>query len=231
MYHRIGEDNNDPDITVSPKNFERQMRYLREHVEIVSLDKILEIIKHHQSLKRDMVAITFDDGYRDNYINAYPILKKYDIPSAIFITTGFIDKDHNMLNTDEIILMQKEGNITFGAHSVTHKALSELDRNAVLLQIKGSKSALEKILQEEVKYFAYPYGKKVDFTYESMQIVKEAGYVAAFSTENGRITKDSNIFALNRLGIRNFPLFVFKVRVSGFFENNWFYFFRKQRLI
>jgi peptidoglycan/xylan/chitin deacetylase (PgdA/CDA1 family) len=131
-----------------------------------------------------------------------------------------------MLTSAELMIMQK-GNIAFGAHTITHKVLSEIGRESVWQEINDSKSALERLLNEEVKYFAYPVGKKRDFTDDTMKMVEEAGYVAAFSTENGCINNKSNIFALNRLGMRDYPLFVFKVRVSGIFENRWLSVLRK----
>jgi len=227
MYHRIGNNNNTPDISVTTKNFDYQMAYLKRNFNIVSLDELVEKFKYNSCVEKDTIAITFDDGFRDNYINAYPILRKYNIPATIFVVTGSVGKQFEMLSKDEINIMQK-GNIIFGAHTVTHKILSEVDRQTALSEINDSKFMLEEILQERVKYFAYPKGKKRDFTDETVQMVKEAGYVAAFSTENGNVIySNSNIFALNRIGIRNYPLFVFKVRVSGIFESKWFYLLRR----
>ncbi len=226
MYHRVSDRINDPDVTVSDKNFERQMSYLKKNFNVVSLDDMVDRYKQNTKSEKDTVAITFDDGFKDNYTDAYPILKKYNIPATIFIVTGYIDRNYG-LSKDEIITMQKD-NITFGAHTMTHRVLLELDKRDAFLEINDSKSVLEKILNEKVKYFAYPYGKKGrDFTDKSMQIVKEAGYNAAFSTENGYINSKNNLFALNRIGMRNFPLFVFKGRVSGIFENRWFHILRR----
>lgn len=226
MYHRISDDSDEPHITVTTRNFERQIAYLKRNFNIVSLDEMVDVYMHNKQLEKDTVAITFDDGYRDNYTDAYPILKKYNVPATVFIATGCIGKGDKM-SKDEIEIMQKD-NITFGAHTITHKILSGLDRNDAFIEISGSKSELEEIFQKKVKYFAYPFGKRGrDFTDESIQIVKEVGYRAAFATDNGCITKESNLFALNRIGMRNFPLFVFKARVSGIFENKWQYLLRR----
>lgn len=219
-YHRVNDNNNSPDITVSQKNFDSQIAYLVRNFNIVSIDKILDECRYRTQLEDDTIAITFDDGYKDNYTHAYPILKKYHAPFTIFVSTGYIDTT-NMLTKEEIAAMHKD-KITFGGHTVTHKVLSGLNREAATSEISGSKSALEQILKENVKYFAYPYGKKGrDFTNETMQIVKECGFTAAFSTKNGCIDSNSNYFALNRIGIRNVPLFVFKSRLSGIFENKF----------
>lgn len=225
MYHRISDNGDDPDMTISTKNFERQMLYLKKNFNIVSSDEIVDGYMRNSRLGKDIVAITFDDGFKDNYTDAYPILRKYNIPATIFIATDYIGQDYR-LSKGEIVIMRK-GNITFGAHTITHKPLSEVDRETAFLEIHGSKAALEDILQEDVKYFAYPYGKRGrDFTDDSMRIVKEAGYSAAFSTDNGCINRDGALFALNRIGMRDFPLFVFKSRISAIFDNKWFYILR-----
>lgn len=225
-YHRINDNNETPDIMVSTKNFERQMAYLKKYFDIVPIDEIVNICINNKRLRRDTAAVTFDDGYKDNFTDAYPILKKYNVPALIFVAITYINES-NKLSSDEIKAVQK-GHITFGAHTITHKALAALDRESAFLEVSGSKSYLEQILQEEVKYFAYPYGKRGrDFTDETMQIVKDAGYKAAFATDNGFINGASNLFALNRIGVRNFPLFVFKCRISGIFENRLFYWLRR----
>lgn len=226
MYHRISNDSDTPDMTVSTKNFENQIVYLKKNFNIIPLDAMLDIYVHNTRLEKDTVAITFDDGYKDNFTVAYPILKKHKISATVFVATSYIGRDFG-LSKEEIKTMRKS-NITFGAHTVTHKVLAELDRESVVIEVNRSKSALEEILQEEIKYFAYPYGKfGRDFTEESMQIVKEGSYHAAFATDNGFITNKSNLFSLNRIGMRNFPLFVFKARLSGIFENRCFYILRK----
>ncbi len=225
MYHRICN-NSTPDISVSTKNFDRQIAYLKRNFDIVSLDELVENYKRNYRLGKDIVAITFDDGYKDNYLNAYPILRNYNAPATIFLITNFIDKNPEMLNSNDILIMLND-KITFGAHTLNHKILSEIDHEAAWLEISNSKFMLEEILHKKVKYFAYPKGKRRDFTEVTMEMVNEAAYVAGFSTENGRISHNSNVFALNRIGMRNYPLFVFKVRVSGIFESRLFIRFRE----
>lgn len=220
MYHRINDYSDATDKTVSTKKFEQQISYLKKRFKIISLDEMVNLYKQNIQLREDTAAITFDDGYKDNFTDAYPILRKYNIPAAIFVAADYIGKDYG-LSKEEMLMMQKN-NITFGAHTINHRVLSELDRALASFEIKDSKLILEEILNEKVKYFAYPYGKRNrDFSDESMEIVKEAGYDAAFSTDNGFVDSKSNCFALNRIGIRNFPLFVIKCRLSGIFENKF----------
>lgn len=92
--HSIGDmwftDNN----AVNPQQFETQIAYLCRNFEILSLDVIAQYIHQRRTLPKKAVAITFDDGYSDNYHNAFPILKKYSAPATIFLLVGHIEKDN-----------------------------------------------------------------------------------------------------------------------------------------
>ncbi|HUV45623.1 MAG TPA: polysaccharide deacetylase family protein [Dehalococcoidia bacterium] len=93
MYHHvIPESENPPWLppTVSLEDFERGIAYLRKAADIVPLDSLVSRLVQKQPLPRKVVSITFDDGYKDNYRFAYPILRKYNLPATIFLTTGFI---------------------------------------------------------------------------------------------------------------------------------------------
>lgn len=90
-YHRITDnpDYDDP-LKVSKYTFEKQIQYLKENFKLISGDDLLEIIKKNETLQNNTCLITFDDGWRDNYTNAYPVLKKYNVPAIIFISTDFV---------------------------------------------------------------------------------------------------------------------------------------------
>ena len=89
-YHRVYELDYDPyALTVHPRIFEIQMKYLRENYNIIPLSELISQLKE-KKIKEDSVIITFDDGYHDNLYNSKPILKKYDIPATFFISAGMI---------------------------------------------------------------------------------------------------------------------------------------------
>jgi peptidoglycan/xylan/chitin deacetylase (PgdA/CDA1 family) len=97
-YHRIGEVNieeyTDPQmISASPAGFEWQMTYISRHFTVLSLGEIIEQFHNGSPLPSSLAVITFDDGYQDNYSQAYPILRRYNLPATIFLTTGFISND------------------------------------------------------------------------------------------------------------------------------------------
>jgi len=106
-YHRIANDKEDIlKMVVSPKHFRKQMRYLKKKYNVISLKEAVEKIKNYQPLPPYSVAITFDDGYLDNYLNAYPILKKFDIPATIFLTTDYIGSE-KLVWFDELVELIK----------------------------------------------------------------------------------------------------------------------------
>jgi peptidoglycan/xylan/chitin deacetylase (PgdA/CDA1 family) len=91
LYHRVGPQNDNWSLKpLSPQSFEKQMEYFYRNYEILPLDRLVQYIQQGKPLREKAVVITFDDGYKDNYLYAYPILKKYHIPATIFLTTGHI---------------------------------------------------------------------------------------------------------------------------------------------
>lgn len=120
-FHRVIDDesfkyqNNRPndDLVVSSSIFEKQIKFINDHFNPISIDNIYQ----DNNLKNNRIIITFDDGYRDNIINALPILEKYNCPAIIYVTTGFIDNKHTawwikiwdiILNFNEITFENKK---------------------------------------------------------------------------------------------------------------------------
>ena len=98
-YHRIddlereGFDSFGPNVSASPEVFNIQMEYVSKWFNVVSVADVANWLDGRQSLPPHAALITFDDGYLDNYTNAYPILRKYNFPAVIYLATGHIDTD------------------------------------------------------------------------------------------------------------------------------------------
>lgn len=91
-YHRVSnEDLYNTGLTISVSNFERQIRYLKMNYNILTLEEAVQILNNGQKPSPKSVAITFDDGYEDNYVNAFPILKRYGIPATIFLSVAHVN--------------------------------------------------------------------------------------------------------------------------------------------
>lgn len=191
------------------------------------MSELLRRQKHREPNIRDTLVITFDDGFKDNFDNAYPILKKYGAGATIFLIAGAIGQE-DMLNEQQIREMQGSL-IEFGSHTVTHPILATLPIQKATGEIADSKRLLQDLLHQEVNLFAYPKGKKnVHYTSVTKSIVQKAGYLAAVCTDNGPVSPDSDLFELKRIGIRNFPMFVIKTRISGIFESPPIRYFRNR---
>lgn len=92
VYHRVADAGPDPfKLAVSPMNFMEQMALLKSNYHVISMDQLLNGIRE-KSISERAVVITFDDGYRDNLLNAKPVLEKFDMPATIFISTANLGK-------------------------------------------------------------------------------------------------------------------------------------------
>ena len=219
MYHSVNP-NAKPEkkLTVSTETFERQMHFLKSHhYNVLPLDSLAVLIKERKKIPPKTIAITFDDGYKDNYIYAFPILKKYNLPATIFIITDLINRA-DKLSWDEIKEMQNSGIITFGSHTLGHKDLINIKSEQDLKrQIFDSKKILEEKLGCRVDAFSYPRG---GFNERIKQLVMQAGYKLAVATNPGRKFANDDIFALKRLRISANAnnLFVFWIETSGYYN-------------
>lgn len=229
MYHRVIKDESEKGIHgtyVTVEQFEEQMKYLKKkgYETVTFKDMLNNRYKQRFDKDKKWIMLTFDDGYKDNYENAFPILKKYQFKGIIYILDGIeynkwdVDNPGNperkftLMNQDELLEMQNYG-IEFGGHTSTHPRLAELSIEQVKSEIINSKSNIEKIVGRELLSFAYPYGSLNE---EVKRIPQEAGYKFAVATDSGSIVFSDDLFEIRRIGI--FPtnnLFNFKRKVSG----------------
>jgi peptidoglycan/xylan/chitin deacetylase (PgdA/CDA1 family) len=105
------------------------------------------------------ISVTFDDGYRDNWRIAAPVLQKYQIPFTVFVCTGFMqDRSGNFLSPAEVRELASMSGVTIGSHGATHTPLTALDDRALREELVKSKSALENIIGRAVDAISYPHG-------------------------------------------------------------------------
>lgn len=214
MYHSIDRNASGSKITVSPEEFAAQMGFLKNNgFRVVSLKEAVDLIKTNKKLPRKTVAITFDDGYENNYIYAYPVLKKHAFPATIFVIAGSLDKE-GYLNTAQLKEMTDNG-IEIGSHTISHLWLPGVKDAELEIEIYESKKMLTEILGREVRFFCYPVG---GFDEKIKSMVGAAGYLGACTTSPGRSLPNRDIFALKRVRIsggRN-NLLVFRLKISGY---------------
>ena len=214
-YHSINDEIN-PDETVTPEEFEKQLQYIKENYKVISLEDAVEYLRTDIKKISDSIVITFDDGYSDNYHNAYPLLKKHNFPATIFLISDLInDKGGKYLSQSQIHEMM-DNNISFGSHTISHRILTGLRNDEIIGEIRDSKDILESQLGNKINSFAYPVGTRADFDDETAEIVKEYKYTCACSNVYGMNDENSDIFALKRIGIETTDCFLlFKQKLDG----------------
>ena len=197
------------EIAALPKKFKKQMAYLkRTGYQVVSLDELVNSIKNGGQLNSKSVVITLDDGYMDNWENAFPILQEFGFTATIFVISQLIGRTNEwiqkggenrrkLLGWRELEIMATEG-ISIGAHTKTHPSLTEVGVEFATEEIQGVKKDLEDRLGMTINFFAYPYGKMNETVKE---IVRNTGYKAAFSTLSGFNGKNEDLYKLRRLDI------------------------------
>ena len=193
MYHRVAETNDRDILTVTPFSFAQQMAWLSdEGWTVLPLASALACLESG-SLPPRAVALTFDDGYRDNYDEAYPVLLRFGYSATVFPVTGFVlgESEHRRyrganppvpyLTVAQIREMKGQG-IDFGGHTHTHPLLSTLSIEAATDEILRAKKLLEEWTGEKSTLFAYPNGV---YSRDHFRILDGLGYEAAFSVHPG----------------------------------------------
>ena len=187
-YHSIGEDGTA--FSVTPKKFEEHMRWLKKKILMWSLNQ-LAAYRKAGSIPRNTIAITFDDGYRDNYTHALPILERYHFPATVFVITGKIGTQWK-LGKAELPLMSEEelhavcasGLVDIQAHTVTHPRLSKISPAAAAAELAESKQSIERMCGS-CMHVAYPHGA---YSQSVQSAVVAAGFAYAYSIGPGRAT-------------------------------------------
>ena len=185
-------------LAIDPEDFDWQMKYLVDHgYHTISPDELYAFLEGKGTLPDRPVLITFDDGYVDNYTNAYPILKKYNLKATIFIVTGFVSERKGYLTWDQLREMEQHG-ITAQSHTVTHAPLPELSDERIREELIVSKQQAEAELGHPIEFIAYPTGVH---DLHIVGIAKEVGYKGGFTVKYGNVDRSSNVYAMERVPV------------------------------
>lgn len=224
-YHSIGDTPNASGFRVQVDDFEEQIKYLVSNYEVISFDELLtRYEKRDVKLLRNTALVTFDDGYLDNFEEMYPIVKKYNCSTMIYICTGFINKDVDFfedgeklrpMSWDQISEMYSSGLIEFGLHTDTHRRQHHLTRKESLDDIKKSKDILVERLGVEIYHYAPPNG---DYNYDTFDILQELNVKTSVTTEISTF-QSRNLLKLSRIMVSSDDnISIFKKRLNGYFN-------------
>lgn len=298
IYHRVIELPIDEyRLAVSPKNFAHHLKIIREKYTPISLSGLADGLINGHPLPRRSVAITFDDGYADNYRFAWPLLEACPVPATIFVTSGQVNSPREFwwddlerillsaerlpellclrlqggtrswptatadqrrtafkeihqllrplagqerrrileeladwagcgqagraenlaLKTDELARLSRSQWVEIGAHTQTHPVLSAQSAQVQFSEIVESRKELAALLGKPIRTFAYPFGHAEDFTPETVEIVKAAGFTAAVTTTPGAVTAGDDLFRLKRWEVNNWDADQFQRKLASFF--------------
>ncbi len=224
MYHSIGPGAENSRLIVTPESFERQMRFLKKgNYQILSMDEYVALLKENKKPDKRSVVITFDDGYLDNYTNAYPILKKYKIPATISVVPSWVGRP-DIMSWEQIKELNDEGLIEIVSHSLSHRPLDTLNKGLIIEELRQSKRILEEKLKTDIDYFCYPCGSFTSFVKE---LAKFYGYKAALATHPDARIDLNDIYAIRRIRISQSSdnMLIFWAQVSGYYT-----FFKDRRI-
>jgi peptidoglycan/xylan/chitin deacetylase (PgdA/CDA1 family) len=229
MYHKVNDLWPNP-TTVPTGIFAEQMRLLEElDYTPVALDAVRDHYIHGLELPSGAVLITFDDGYRDNLLNALPILERHGYPAVLFAPVGFLDDARPLpheeslhalgvrngtLRWDELAELER-GGVRIESHGIGHRPLAELDPAEALREIALSKLRLEERLGREVEAYAFVKGSQADFKPEHASLVQQAGYKLAFSSVSGANGPGTDRFRLRRYNVEPYPARTFELVLAG----------------
>lgn len=229
MYHKVNDLWPNP-TTVPTTVFAEQMALLGELGYVpVSLDAVRDHYVHGAPLPPGAVLITFDDGYRDNLLNALPILQRHGYPAVVFVPVGFLDDgsplpheeplwalgvENETVGWDELAALEA-GGIRVESHGIAHRPLTELEPAEALREIAVSKLRLEERLGRAVEAFAFVKGSLADFRPEHASLVQQAGYALAFTSVSGGNGPGSDRFRLRRYNVEPYSAKTFELVLTG----------------
>jgi len=213
MYHHIRDydvenDSIGTNLSLSPSKFEEQLAWLKNNgYKTITFDNF------SSGSDNKSIILTFDDGYKDAYTNAYPLLKKYGFSGVFYIITSFIGRDDTLAESQ--IKEMSVGGMIIGSHTQTHIDLEKSTVNTISSQLSESKNILENITGAKITDFCYPSGR---YNEQSPKNLENSGFKTAVTTESPtNADQFSNLFLLPRIRINhNDSINSFTARIGKF---------------
>jgi peptidoglycan/xylan/chitin deacetylase (PgdA/CDA1 family) len=212
-FHRVSDLCRDG-MTVSPAVFAEQIAYIRQHHDVVRLERALELVRDGVRLRRPVAVITFDDGYRSVWERARPVLAQWGLPACCFVTTGLVGtrgrfrhdeanpvREHLAIMSWEELAQLTSIGWSVGGHSHTHRRLADLSGPDLKMELTTPVRMIRERLGLDAIAMAYPFGGPADFSAAARALTRACGYTACFSDYGGENFPGADAFALRRIDI------------------------------
>lgn len=247
-YHRVGDQSGDSHhLTVSEDHFLQQMEVIAHEHATMTAGELAACMRRGAALPRRAVVVTFDDGYAKTHSVASEILGRLGIRATSFVCSDTIGSaeeywwdapsanvggdtlgagspgvaarpDRRVMSADELRAFAAGATFEFAAHTRTHPRLASLSPDAQRDEILGGKAALEGLLGNKVISFAYPHGGPDQFDATSIDLAREAGFDAAFTTIPGVVLPWADRFRVPRFHTENIDGNAFRTLLDGWFD-------------
>lgn len=207
-FHRVSDAYRDA-LTCSVRDFESFCKFFRRHFTVIPLGEMVTRLETGEGLSGTL-AVTFDDGYRDNYEHAAPVLRALGLPATFFVVSDFIETDTvpwwdaecvpppPWMTWKQVRSLHDDG-FEIGAHTRTHANLGQTNGARAEWEIAGSRQEIETHLGAPVRLFAYPYGRAENMTESNRELVRGAGFRCCASCYGGTNPRGGDTFRLHRI--------------------------------
>jgi len=198
-------------LNVDPELFEKHLAFLKK--------------------RKERFLLTFDDGYKSIFQNAFPLIRKHGIKGIVFLTTDYLDGKISLdkffdnrfspvpLTWEEVREISDAG-FEIGSHSLTHRNMAELDEETAYRELALSKERIFDMTGSVTSSFSYPFGHAQSFTARTIQILRRLGYTRAYSNILGMNNSLKEPFMIRRIRIySNDTMLRFKMKIAGAY--NW----------
>lgn len=212
MYHSISDADPNNSLLVPVNEFESEVKWLNENGFTPML--LGDVVKAYNTgyIPKKPVAITFDDGYADNYSDAYRILKENNMKATFFIITNNTDQDSFYMNSSMLKEMSKNG-MGIENHTSRHIEFTNISRDDKIAIIQEGRAALKEKVGVDSKFVCYPVGK---YDEETIEVEKELGIEAAITTEYGISSASDGLYSLKRVRMSPMKIESFKAVFQEF---------------
>ena len=198
MYHRFGEKRY-PSTNIRIEQFlEHIDELLKPKYNVIDIKDGLKAIENIKLVRDRSVIITIDDAYSSVFKYAWPILKKYNLPFTLFVSTDVIDnKTPGYMSWEEIRTLRDNG-VTIGSQTKSHPHMHNLNQDQLIYELSKSNDRFVKEIGSKPKIFAYPYG---EYNLNVLEQVKAHGFRAAFGQHSGTAHQSLGLYELPRFAM------------------------------
>ncbi len=210
-FHRVDDAGDRRGLSIGRDLLERHCRFFKQHFNVVPLREIVTRLEVGRPID-GCLAITFDDGYLDNFVNARPVLEALSLPATFFVVSRWIGTDawpwwdrkdgvrHRWMSWRQVRVLNERG-FDIGAHTRTHADLGRLYGTAARDEIVGARVEIERRIGRRVDLFAYPYGRLENMSESNRAFVRAAGFRCCCSCYGGVTHQGTDPFRLQRIAI------------------------------